>query len=76
MSDDHDTDGGTIDAEAVLTELRDPAVTARIVAVLAARHPVRFQASLDSPGLIERIGADGSRTVGQWLDGRFVTADE
>ncbi len=31
----------------------------------------RYQASRQHPGLLERIGPDGSRAVGQFRDGRF-----
>ena len=33
---------------------------------------VRYQASPTRPGLLERIGADGGRTAGRFVDGEFV----
>lgn len=70
MSDDSGT--GAIDAEAVLAELRAPAVTARIAEDLRRQHPVRYQAAESPPGRIERINESSSVTVGTWRDGRFV----
>lgn len=66
----------SVDPAEVLLDLEARRQGGTFAADLAKLHPVRYQAARCRPGLIERIAADGNRTVGQWRDGRFVVADE
>lgn len=42
-----------------------------VLAQAVTTAAVRYQASRDQPGLLERIGPDGSRVVGRFRDGVF-----
>lgn len=61
-------DDGPIEVDDVFAELesRRPSLAARVT-----RSPVRYQASREHPGLLERIGPDDRVTVGRFEGGEF-----
>lgn len=46
-----------------------------VLAQSVSSASVRYQASVAYPGLLERIDADGRRTVGRFLNGAFQPCD-
>lgn len=44
----------------------------RVVEYLESRPYPHFEAAADRPGLLVRIDADGTRTVGRFVDRRFL----
>jgi hypothetical protein len=62
--------GTPLDSRAVFAALdadRRSGALARAVTTAAER----YQACADHPGLLERLGPDGSRVIGQFRDGQF-----
>lgn len=64
-------DSGPISPEAVFDELERQREDGTLAASVT-NATVRYQASEAHPGRLERIEADGNRTVGLFQDGRFV----
>ena len=64
-------DNVAIDVDGVFAQLEADRRSGRL-AGLVSSGPVRYQASPDHPGLLERIDVDGQRTLGQFHDGEFV----
>ena len=46
-----------------------------LASAIAEQSPIRYQASRNSPGLLEQIDQAGKTVVGQFLEGEFVPAD-
>jgi hypothetical protein len=64
-------DNVAIDVDDVFARLEADRRSGRL-AELVSSGPVRYQASPDHLGLLERIDVDGRRTLGQFRDGEFV----
>jgi hypothetical protein len=56
----------------VLREVGTPAGQARVAAHLAAEPFPHFEAAPGRPGLLVKIDADGSRTVGRFVRRAFT----
>lgn len=69
--------GQRVDPEAVFSAL-DVQREGRDLQAGVSESPVRYQTSLDYPGLLERIDRDGSLQVGQFRNGngQFMLKDE
>lgn len=64
-------DNVTVDAEQVFARLEADRRSGQLAGAVSS-GPLRYQASPDHPGLLERIDADGRRTHGQFKQGRFI----
>ncbi|WP_210425380.1 hypothetical protein [Spongiibacter thalassae] len=67
--------GQRVDPEAVFSALGVQR-EGRDLQAGVSESPVRYQTSLDYPGLLERIDRDGSLQVGQFRNGQFIPKDE
>ncbi len=54
-----------------LGSVDSPAGRTRVAQYLAAQPFPHYEAAPDSPGLLVRIGADGKRTVGRFVNRQF-----
>lgn len=64
-----------IAAETVFAALEQDRADGRLADTVASGG-VRYQASPDHPGLLERIDAHGKRSIGHFKDGEFRAADD
>jgi len=64
-------DSVTVDVDAVFEQLESDRRNGRLSAAVST-GPVRYQVSAKHPGLLERIAADGTRALGQFVHGEFV----
>ncbi len=63
-----------VDPDAVFDALAADRHSGALGAAVAEISPVRYQASRDHPGLLERIDAAGQARVGRFVDGEFQPA--
>lgn len=64
-----------VDPEAVFAALAADRESGKLAAAIAEGSPLRYQASRNSPGLLEQIDPTGAVVTGQFLNGDFVPSD-
>ena len=63
-----------VDPESVFTALDASRESGVLASAIAAQSPVRYQASITHPGLLERIDSEGDVVLGQFVNGEFVAS--
>ena len=64
-----------LDADSVFAALDADRKSGKLASAIAEKSPIRYQASKDKPGLLEKVDAEGNSIVGQFIDGEFVPAE-
>lgn len=68
-------DSHPVAVEDVFSDLESQRASGALAHVIAAKHPVRYQASTTHPGFLDRIDTDGEITVGTFSNGEFVALE-
>lgn len=61
-----------INPDVVFTQLEQDRKSGELARQIVLSGP-RYQSAQSHPGKLERIGADGTRTIGQFINGEFVS---
>ena len=67
-------DDVAVDADQLFARMEDDRRSGELAASVSS-GALRYQASLAHPGMLERIDADGERTLGQFQQGQFIRYD-
>lgn len=63
-----------VSSDTVFFDLEHARTNGELVGMVSATGP-RYQASAANPGFLEQINPDGTRVVGKFSSGRFITRD-